>query len=106
MIALKFLIDEFLSISNILAKNLFIIAQLKLRANQLELKSFDVGPRGGALLFNENPNINIDNLMRTVAKSPKEYRFIGPQGVQITRDMPTAEDRFKIANELFEVISN
>ena len=44
--------------------------------------------------------------MRTVAKSPREYRFIGPQGVQITRDMPTAEDRFKLANELFEIISN
>jgi len=44
--------------------------------------------------------------MRAIATNPKEYRFSGAEAVQITRDMPEAEQRFEMINYVFELISN
>ncbi len=88
------------------AKNLFAIAELKLLATLLDIKSLSVGPKGGLIKFNENPQINIDRLMRTVAQNPNEYRFNGAESVQITREMQSTDERFLMVNELFSLISN
>ena len=88
------------------AKNLFEIAELKLAASQLDILSVDVGPSGGLIKFVQNPQINIDRLMRAIATNPKEYRFSGAEAVQITRNMPEAEQRFEMINYVFELISN
>ena len=53
------------------AKNLFTIAAQKLAAFNLDIKSIEVGPRGGQIEFLPQPNINIDRLMRAVAANPQ-----------------------------------
>ena len=86
------------------AKNLFQIAQLKLRAAKYDILNVEVGPRGGAVKFRVNPNINIDQLMRSIANKPLEYRFTGAESIQITREMPDAPARFNMLEELFTIL--
>ena len=88
------------------AKNLFNIASIKLRAAQLDIKSLNVGPKGGHVKFVENPCISIDNLMRAIANNPKEYRFTGADSVQLTIDVPEAEQRFFMINQFFNLIAD
>lgn len=85
------------------AKNLFSIASLKLRARTLDIKAIEAGPKGGYLEFLPNPNINIDELMRTVAGNPKEYRFTNSQKIQISREMPQPKQRLVLVTQLLDI---
>jgi transcription-repair coupling factor (superfamily II helicase) len=87
------------------AKNLFEIAELKLRAAEHDIKVLEVGPSGGVIKFVKNPDINIDQLMRAVATNPKEYRFTGAESIQVSRQMPDAEQRFALVKDVFKLIS-
>jgi len=88
------------------AKNLFAIAELKLRAAQRDISSIEVGPSGSLIKFATNPDINIDALMRKIASKPLEYRFTGAESIQITRDMHEEQDRFELVNEVLEIVKN
>ena len=88
------------------AKNLFQIAELKLRAAQSDVRVLEVGPSGGVIKFVENPDINIDQLMRAIASRPKEFRFTGAESIQVSRDMPEAEQRFKMIEDVLQLVSN
>lgn len=88
------------------AKNLFAIAELRLVAAAHDIKEIEVGPKGGRVVFCQDPDINIDRLMRAVAERPLEFRFTGAESIQIVRDMETAEDRFSLANEVIELVRN
>lgn len=88
------------------AKNLFTIAELKLEAAKLDIKGLEVGPTGGVVKFVENPQINIDRLMRAIASNPKEFRFTGAESIQVSRDMHEPEQRFKMIADVFDLIRN
>lgn len=88
------------------AKNLFQIAELKMRAAAHDIKTLEVGPSGGVVKFVENPNINIEQLMRAVANSPNEYRFTGPESIQVSREMPDSDTRFELVEDVFGLVGN
>lgn len=88
------------------AKSLFSIAEMKLKATRHDIKSIEVGPTGGVIKFNENPNINIDRLMHTIASNPQEYRFSGTETIQVSRPMPEAEQRVKMIDDVMELLRN
>ena len=44
--------------------------------------------------------------MRAVASNPKEYRFSGAEAIQVSREMPEAEQRFEMINYVLELIRN
>ncbi len=86
------------------AKSLFEIARLKLMATGCDIKTLEVGPTGGVVKFVENPQINIDNMMRTIASRPKEYKFTGTESIQISRDMPEPADRFELVHDVLKMV--
>ena len=83
-----------------------MIARFKLAATALDIKRMEVGPSGGEVEFNPNPEINIDGLMRYVAANPNEVRFAGPEKINIRRDMPLDQDRFDLVQEVFKLIAD
>jgi len=87
------------------AKNLFSIAELKLHAGQHDIKTVEIGPLGGHISFAQNPDINIDKLMRTIASKPLEFKFTGAESIQISREMPEREDRLALVEEVIELVS-
>lgn len=88
------------------AKNLFVIAELKLLIANCDIQSIDAGPSGGIVRFIDNPNINFEKLIRVIAQKPNEYRFAGGESLQITRDMPDAADRFALVNDITDLIDH
>ena len=44
--------------------------------------------------------------MRMIASKPLEYRFVGTESIQITRDMQTEQERFELVNEVLEIVKN
>jgi len=86
------------------AKNLFSIAQLKLKCTGHDIHSVEAGPTGGVLKFHKNPNINVDGLMRAIAAQPQEYKFSGTETLQVSRSMPDAEHRIQMIEDVIELI--
>lgn len=88
------------------AKNLFSIAEFKIRAAAVDIKSVEIGPLGGNVTFANSPDINIERLMREVANKPLEFRFTGAESLRISRSMPERDDRLQLLSELIEIVSN
>jgi len=57
------------------AKNLFAVTQLKLKVQPLGIRKIEAGPRGGRLVFGEQPNIDHMKLIRLIQSRPKDYKL-------------------------------
>ena len=88
------------------AKNLFAVAELKLLVKKLDIKSIEAGPKGGKIVFAENPDINLDALMHAIANNPQQFSLKDSQTLQIKRDLPEAEQRFELVKEIAKLLSN
>ncbi len=98
-------IDRFGLLSDA-SKNLFQIAEYKLKAAQCDIKTIEVGPNGGVVKFVEDPQINLEKMMITIAQNPQEYRFTGTESIQISRPMPDADERFALLADVIELVSH
>ncbi|MGB5834356.1 MAG: transcription-repair coupling factor, partial [Thiohalocapsa sp.] len=56
-------------------KNLFAITGLKLRVQPLGIRKMEAGPRGGRILFGEQPNIDHMRLIKLIQSRPKDYKL-------------------------------
>ena len=87
------------------ARNLFRLAELKLQLVPLGFRSIDAGPRGCRISFTENPDINMDAMIRLIAANPTEYAMRGPTTLQIIRDMETDTDRIAALVEIADQLA-
>lgn len=76
-------------------KNLFQLSELKLIAQKIGIKKIVSGPQGGRIEFNENPSINLQDILRLIQKYPDLYKLDGPQHLRFNFEQPTAELRIK-----------
>ena len=88
------------------AKNLFAIATLKLKAARCDVASIEVGPSGGVVKFVSDPDINVEQLMRTIAANPDAYRFNGPESVRLLTPSSEPEQRIKLVQTFLAEIHN
>ncbi len=56
-------------------QNLFAITALKLRVQPLGIKKLEAGPKGGRIVFGEQPNIDHMRLIQLVQSRPKDYKL-------------------------------
>ena len=87
------------------ARNLFRLAELKLQLVPLGFRSIDAGPRGCRISFTENPDIDMDAMIRLIAANPTEYAMRGPTTLQIIRDMETDTDRITALVEIADQLA-
>jgi transcription-repair coupling factor (superfamily II helicase) len=87
------------------AQNLFQIAEVKLIAGRIGITEIEVGPKGGRLKFTDEPDINVENLMRLIAQNPKMYSMNGPAMLQISMEMPTSNERFSMLDSVLSKLS-
>lgn len=86
------------------AKNLFAVARLKQRAQALGLKRVEMGAQSGRILFGAKPKIDPASLIRLVQREPKRYSFEGQDKLKLKRDMPTFDERLKVASEILTAL--
>jgi len=86
-------------------KNLFRIAELKLRAKALGIRKLDLHANGGYVMFDTDAKLDPTNLILFVQRHMRTHRFDGPQKVRFVLPLEEVEARFKAAEELLDGIS-
>ncbi len=83
------------------AKNLFVIAEIKLMANELGIKKIDMGNKSGRIEFDAKPNIDLEKLIKLIQTQPKVYKLDNQQRLllNITNNKP--EEKIIILHDLF-----
>jgi len=76
------------------ARNLVQLARLRLRARELGIRRFELGPAGGSIVFEEQNRIDPARLIGLIQRQAQEYRLEGPLKLRITRALPQPEARF------------
>jgi transcription-repair coupling factor (superfamily II helicase) len=82
-------------------KNLLLITQLKLQAEQMGILKISAGAQQGKLEFSEQPAINTATLISLIQLHAARYKMEGPQRLRFSLDSTTAEERiFEISSLL------
>jgi transcription-repair coupling factor (superfamily II helicase) len=87
------------------AKNLFRIAELKLRAKQLGIKKLDAHDNGGYVLFGNETSLDPTNLILFVQRNMRTHRFEGSNKVKFTLPLGDVEMRFNAVEQLLDGIA-
>lgn len=86
------------------AKMLFRLTELRLRLAPLGIVRVDIGPKGGRIVFEENPNIDPGRLIELLHTNPDRYQMKNPTTLKLIDDFSDPESRFHAAQALFEVL--
>jgi len=74
-------------------KHLFLITELKLKAEQLGIQKISAGAQQGKLEFSEKPDIDAGALINLIQVHAKRYQMDGPQRLRFTLESTTGEER-------------
>jgi len=81
-------------------RNLFRIAQLRLRAAGIGIERLDAGPAGGSVSFTEQTRIDPGALILMVQRSGRSMRFDGPNRIRFSGSLAAEQQRFEFAEKL------
>lgn len=84
-------------------QNLFILTELRLQAEALGIRKIEAHAKGSKITFHSKPNIDPLKIINLIQKNPKEYKLNGPHVLQITRDLPTDQQRIDFVKDLLEM---
>ncbi|BAU57971.1 transcription-repair coupling factor [Halorhodospira halochloris] len=87
------------------ARNLFRVAALKQRAEQLGIAKIEAGPKGGAVQFANHPRIDAARLVSLVQNNPKTYRLEGQHRLLIHSSLGDEEERFAAIEQVLDAIA-
>ncbi len=86
-------------------RNLFAVADLKLRAAALGMRKLDLGALGGRITFRADPDVDPTTIIRLVQRQPRVYRLDGQDKLRIAMELPEPADRLRAADTLLESLS-
>ncbi|HET7778906.1 MAG TPA: TRCF domain-containing protein, partial [Rudaea sp.] len=81
-------------------KNLFAVTAVKLGANALGVRKFDLGDKGGRIVFKPQPNIDPLRVIKLIQAQPKVYSLDGQDKLKIRLELPGAAERLGTARDL------
>jgi transcription-repair coupling factor (superfamily II helicase) len=87
------------------SKNLFGIAELKLRAKAVGIRKLDIHANGGYAQFAADADIDPANLIQFIQRNSRTHKFDGPQKLRFTLPLETTAARFKAAEALLDGIT-
>lgn len=86
-------------------RNLFRIAELRLRAEALGIRQMEVGGSGGKVVFQDQPKVEPLTLIKLVQKQPTVYSFEGEKKIRFKFELPEPDDRIHTADQLLTQLS-
>jgi transcription-repair coupling factor (superfamily II helicase) len=84
------------------AKSLFRLALLKLKAAPLGVQRIEAGAQSGRIIFNAEPQIDPQAVIRLVQNQPRTYQLDGADKLRFNMDMPDREARIRAVGGLLE----
>ncbi len=86
-------------------KNLFRITALRLRAQALGIRKLEAGTGEGLVVFEEQPAIDAEALIRLIQGQPQRYRFDGREKLRFRWEGQDPESRFQAVEALLEALT-
>ncbi len=87
------------------AKSLFRLTELRLQLTPLGVNRVDIGPKGGRVVFDENPNVDPSRIIELLNSSPESYQMADPTTLRLTGDYSDPETRFEAIQDLSQMLS-
>lgn len=86
-------------------KTLFRLTELKLKASPLGIEKIDMGAQGGRLNFTDKPDIDPLKIIQLIQNQPKTYRLDGNDKLRVNQDLPDANARITLLDNLLDELS-
>ena len=86
--------------------NLFLVSQLRLRAQALGIRAIEAGPEGGSIDFNTNTRVHPLSLVKLVQSDPKAYKLAGATRLRFQRPLIDNRERQQYVEQLLESFAN
>ena len=86
-------------------KRLFAVTALKLQAAPLGVRRIEAGPRGGRILFDAEPAIDVTKLLGLIQHQPQVYRLDGQDKLRISKPLEQPEARLHEIETLLAAVA-
>lgn len=86
-------------------KNLFMVTELKLNAQELGIDKIDAGALGGRIEFGADTQVDPLTIVKMIQSQPQNYRLEGADKLKFELESDTAEARIAIINTLLDTLS-
>ncbi|MBW3567401.1 MAG: transcription-repair coupling factor, partial [Proteobacteria bacterium] len=84
------------------AKNLFRLAELKLKATPLGIRKIEAGPNGGRLVFAAKPAVDPMTIINLIQRESRRYKLDGQEKLRFLVDLENADERFAFVHDLLD----
>ena len=85
--------------------NLFQVSKLRLRAQDLGIRSIDAGPEGGSIEFKGTTTVNPLNLVKLVQSDSRRYKLAGATRLRFEQQLPDIHDRYRYLEQLMDALA-
>ena len=86
-------------------KNLFQVSVLRLRAQDLGIRTIEAGPDGGSIDFKETTRVNPLSLVKLVQSDPHTYKLAGANRLRFEQSLPDLHARQHYLEQLLETFT-
>ena len=83
-------------------KNLFTVSRLRLRAQELGIRTIEAGPEGGSIEFKTTTSVDPLNLVKLVQSDPRSYKLAGATRLRFENALPDSHDRSAYLEQLMD----
>ncbi len=86
--------------------NLFQLSKLRLKAEQLGIRTIEAGPQGGSIEFKESTRVNPLSLVTLVQSEPRAYKLAGATKLRFEQDLGQIAERQRYIENLLDQFAN
>jgi transcription-repair coupling factor (superfamily II helicase) len=85
--------------------NLFQVSRLRLRAQDLGIRTIEAGPEGGSIDFKEATPVNPLSLVKLVQSDPRSYKLAGATRLRFEQQLPDIHARYRYLEQLLDTFT-
>ena len=86
--------------------NLFVVAQLRLRAQALGIRAIEAGPEGGSIDFKQSTRVHPATLVKLIQSDPRTYKLAGANRLRFAHKLPDNPQRQQYINQLLDTFAS
>jgi transcription-repair coupling factor (superfamily II helicase) len=86
-------------------QSLFTITELKQRATPMGIRKIDLGPRGGRIVFESQPNIDPGQVIKLIQTRPQQYKLDSNEKLRINKELAEPAARIEELEHLLDTLA-
>lgn len=85
--------------------NLFQVSRLRLKAQDLGIRTIEAGPEGGSIDFKGTTPVNPLSLVELVQSDPRSYKLAGATRLRFEKELTDIHDRYQFMEQLMDSLA-